>query len=206
MSKIRVLVADDHAIVRMGLVSLLKSEPDIDVVAEADDGEDAVRAALRLSPDVVIMDLMMPGVDGTEATRQILARAPETRILILTTSTVSDDLAHALEAGALGAISKSSEYARLLAALHAVAEGKKSVAPDIRRLIAEDPPVPALSPRQEEIMRSLTRGLSNSDIAEELGIGKESVKLYIDLLFKKLGAANRTEAVAIALRKHLLKT
>ena len=109
MSKIRVLVADDHAIVRMGLVSLLKSEPDIDVVAEADDGEDAVRAALRLSPDVVIMDLMMPGVDGTEATRQILARAPETRILILTTSTVSDDLAHALEAGALGAISKSSE-------------------------------------------------------------------------------------------------
>ena len=206
MSKIRVLVADDHAIVRMGLVSLLKSEPDIDVVAEADDGEDAVRAALRLSPDVVIMDLMMPGVDGTEATRQILARAPETRILILTTSTVSDDLAHALEAGALGAISKSSEYTRLLAALHAVAEGKKSVAPDIRRLIAEDPPVPALSPRQEEIMRSLTRGLSNSDIAEELGIGKESVKLYIDLLFKKLGAANRTEAVAIALRKHLLKT
>ena len=206
MSKIRVLVADDHAIVRMGLVSLLKSEPDIDVVAEADDGEDAVRAALRLSPDVVIMDLMMPGVDGTEATRQILARAPETRILILTTSTVSDDLAHALEAGALGAISKSSEYARLLAALHAVAEGKKSVSPDIRRLIAEDPPVPALSPRQEEIMRSLTRGLSNSDIAEELGIGKESVKLYIDLLFKKLGAANRTEAVAIALRKHLLKT
>ena len=206
MSKIRVLVADDHAIVRMGLVSLLKSEPDIDVVAEADDGEDAVRAALRLSPDVVIMDLMMPGVDGTEATRQILARAPETRILILTTSTVSDDLAHALEAGALGAISKSSEYARLLAALHAVAEGKKSVAPDIRRLIAEDPPVPALSPRQKEIMRSLTRGLSNSDIAEELGIGKESVKLYIDLLFKKLGAANRTEAVAIALRKHLLKT
>ena len=206
MSKIRVLVADDHAIVRMGLVSLLKSEPDIDVVAEADDGEDAVRAALRLSPDVVIMDLMMPGVDGTEATRQILARAPETRILILTTSTVSDDLAHALEAGALGAISKSSEYARLLAALHAVAEGKKFVAPDIRRLIAEDPPVPALSPRQEEIMRSLTRGLSNSDIAEELGIGKESVKLYIDLLFKKLGAANRTEAVAIALRKHLLKT
>ena len=206
MDKIRVLVADDHAIVRMGLVSLLKSEPDIAVVAEADDGEDAVRKALRLSPDVVIMDLMMPGLDGIGATRQIRAQAPDMRILILTTSTVSDDLAHALEAGALGAINKSSEYAKLLAAIHAVADGKPSVAPEIRRLIAEDPPVPALSPRQEEIMRSLTRGLSNPDIALELGISTESVKHYIDLLCDKIGAANRTEAVAIALRKHLLKT
>ena len=206
MNKIKVLVADDHAIVRMGLVSLLKSEPDLAVVAEADDGEDAVRKTLRLSPDVVVIDLMMPGLDGIEATRRILSKAPATRILILTTSTVSDDLAHALEAGALGAINKSSEYAKLLAALHAVAEGKQAVAPEIRRLIAEDPPVPALSPRQEEIMRSLTRGLSNPDIALELGISKESVKLYIDHLCTKLGAANRTEAVAIALRRHLLKS
>ena len=205
MGKIKVLVADDHAIVRMGLVALLKSEPDIDVVGEADDGEDAIRQTLKLAPDVVVMDLMMPGVDGIVATREILAKAPATRILILTTSTVSDDLARALDAGALGAINKSSEYGKLLAALYAVAQGETSVAPEISRLIAEDPPVPDLSPRQEEIMRSLTRGLSNTDIALELGISKESVKQYIALLCEKIGAANRTEAVAIALRKHLLK-
>ena len=193
-------MADDHAIVRTGLVSLLETEPDIDVVGEACNGETAISMALRLKPDVVIMDLMMPDVDGIVATERILAK-----ILVLTTSTVSDDLARALEAGARGAITKNAEYEKLVAAIRDVAAGKIAVSSEVRHLIDEDPPAPKLTPRQSDVLHSLTRGLSNQEIAKQFGIGRESVKEHIDSLYAKIGAANRAEAVAIAFRKHLLK-
>ena len=205
MEKIRTLVADDHAIVRTGLVSLLETEPDIDVVGDASNGLDAVRAALELKPDVVIMDLLMPDIDGVTATRRILKENPAVKILVLTTSTVSDDLAHALEAGARGVIIKSAEYEKLLEAIRSVAAGERVVSPEVSRLIEDDPPAPRLTTRQIDVLQSLTRGLSNPDIAKQLGISRESVKEHIDTLYAKIGAANRTEAVAIALRKHLLR-
>ena len=205
MEKIRTLVADDHAIVRTGLVSLLETEPDIDVVGDASNGLDAVRAALELKPDVVIMDLLMPDIDGVTATRRILKENPAVKILVLTTSTVSDDLAHALEAGAHGVIIKSAEYEKLLEAIRSVAAGERVVSPEVSRLIEDDPPAPRLTTRQIDVLQSLTRGLSNPDIAKQLGISRESVKEHIDTLYAKIGAANRTEAVAIALRKHLLR-
>ena len=198
-------MADDHAIVRTGLVSLLETEPDIDVVGEACNGETAISMALRLKPDVVIMDLMMPDVDGIVATERILAAEPAIKILVLTTSTVSDDLARALEAGARGAITKNAEYEKLVAAIRDVAAGKIAVSSEVRHLIDEDPPAPKLTPRQSDVLHSLTRGLSNQDIAKQFGIGRESVKEHIDSLYAKIGAANRAEAVAIAFRKHLLK-
>ena len=205
MKKIRVLLSDDHAIVRMGLVSLLNSEEDIAVVGEADDGESAIRKALKLKPDVVVMDLMMPGTDGIAATSAILAKDPSIRILILTTSTVSDDLAHALDAGAHGVVTKSSEYPKLLAAIRSVAAGNRIVPAEIERLIAEDPPLPRLSPRQAEILQSVTQGLTNADIAKQLGISSDMVKEHLNAIFQKLGASGRSEAITIALRKHLLK-
>ena len=204
-NKIKVLIADDHAIVRKGLVSLLGTKRDIVVVGEAEDGEEAVQKAVKLTPDVIIMDLMMPKKDGVAATAEIHRLLPETKIMILTSYGTSDGIAHALEAGASGALMKSTEFAEFVSAIRAIAAGKRVVAPEIKRQLAEDPPVPELTPRQTEILHSITRGLTNADIAKQLGIREDSVKEHVNAIFIKLGAANRSEAITIAMRKHLLK-
>ena len=202
---IRVLIADDHLIVRMGLVTLLENSPGISVAGEAEDGNEAVRKALKLKPDVVIMDLMMPEKDGTGATAEIKAAAPEINILLLTTFATSDIIAKALAAGASDAILKSAPRAKLLEAIRTVADGKQAIADDIKDILAEDPPAPELTARQAEILKSVTLGLTNRDIAIQLGICPTVVKEHLNAIFNKLGAANRAEAIAIALRKHLLK-
>ena len=204
-NRIRILIADDHAMVRMGLRVLLETEPDLEVVGEAKNGEAAVAEALRLRPDVVVMDLMMPRMDGIEATRELAARAPDAKVLLLTTFSTSDGLAEALAAGARGAFMKSVEDTALIAAIRKVAAGETAIAPDVRRLIREDPPAAKLTPRQRDILASITRGLTNKEIAAQLGIRADGVNLHIMEILSKLGASNRTEAAAIALRKHLLK-
>ena len=204
-TKIKVLIADDHALMRMGLRALLDTQADIEVVGEATDGADAVRKALRLKPDVVVMDIMMPGTDGIAATQQLSENPNGAHVLILTTSTSSDDLNRALRAGAAGAILKSEANAKLLGAIRTVARGKKSVSPEVNTMIAHDPPADDLSPRQREILLALSRGLTNKEIATSLGCSPESVKDRINAICTKLGAANRTEAVTIALRKHLVQ-
>ena len=205
MTPIRVLIVDDHAILRMGLASLLSSKSEIEVVGDASDGPSGIRKALKLKPDVVIMDLMMPGMDGIEATKELLAKAPESKILILTTFGTSNGINNALEAGAMGAVMKNCDFSELADAIRAVASGKRYIAADVERILVADPPVAALSPRQTEILQSIVRGLSNPDIAKQLGISVNMVKEHVESLFQKIGAANRTEAVAIAFRKHLLK-
>ena len=205
MKKITVLIIDDHAILRMGLASLLNAKKDIETVGDAANGSDGIKKALKLRPDVVIMDLMMPGMDGTETTTRLLAEVPEAKVLILTTFGTSDGIASALQAGAKGAVMKNCDFDELVSAIRAVAEGRRYVSPEIERIITKDPPVAPLSPRQKEILGSIVRGLSNPDIARELGISLDMVKEHTETLFRKIGAANRTEAVAIALRKHLLK-
>ncbi len=205
MTPIRVLIVDDHAILRMGLASLLASKCEIEVVGDASDGPSGIRKALKLKPDVVIMDLMMPGMDGIEATKELLAKTPECKILILTTFGTSNGINNALEAGAMGAVMKNCDFSELADAIRAVASGKRYVAADVERILVADPPVAALSPRQMEILQSIVRGLSNPDIAKQLGISVDMVKEHVESLFQKIGAANRTEAVAIAFRKHLLK-
>ena len=203
--KIRVLIADDHSVVRMGLASLLGTANNVEVVGEATDGADAVRKALALAPDVVVMDLVMPRKDGVAATKEIHAAAPGVRILVLTTFGTSDEIAHALKAGASGAIMKSATNRELLAAVQAVAAGRSAVSEEVEGILANDPPIPDLSQRQHEILESITRGLTNKEIATQLEISLESVKSHIKVLLEKLGAASRTEAVAIAVRKQLLK-
>ena len=206
MRKIRLLVADDHAVVRMGLVTLLESEKDIEVVGEAGDGNAAVSAARKTAPDVVLMDLVMPKKDGADATAAIKAERPETKVLILTTFSDTDDIARALNAGAEGAMLKNADYSEVAAAIRKVAAGKKSVAPEVRKMLAENPPLPELTDRQMDILASMVRGLTNADIAKQFGITPDGVKFHITSILAKLGAANRSEAVAIALRKHLLKS
>lgn len=205
MKPIKVLIADDHAVVRMGLAALISAEDDIMVVGEAKNGDEAVSQAMRLAPDVVVMDLVMPKKDGIAATIELREKTPKARVLILTSYSTSDGIAHAIQAGAAGALTKSAENDTLVDAIRAVHAGRQFVSAEIKRLIAEDPPVQELSPRQKEILSSITRGLSNDDMAKQLGISKASVKTHILALFQKLGAANRAEAVAIALRKQLLK-
>ena len=205
MDNIRVLIADDHAIVRTGLAALLDTEPGIEVVGEAADGAAAVKTALKLRPDVVIMDLMMPVMDGVEATGQIHAKLPETKVLLLTTSTVSGDLSKAIENGATGAITKSMDNDSLVRTIREVAAGRSAIAKEIAKIISKDPPVPKLTDRQYEILKYVVKGLSNGEIARQFDIAEITVKNHVTAIFNKLGVSNRSEAVAIALRKQLLK-
>ncbi len=205
MNKTRVLLADDHSIVRMGLTTLLEMERDIEVVGQAVNGRLALDAALKLRPDVVVMDLMMPVMDGAAATAAIKAELPETKVVLFTTFPTSDHIARAIENGASGAIFKSDADIELIHAIRAVASGQTYISAEIRNLIASDPPIQPLSPRQTEILAALVRGLSNAEIATLLGISPTVVREHTMALFKKIGAANRAEAVAIALRRHLIR-
>lgn len=206
MEPIKVMVVDDHAIVRMGLAALFETQADLVFVGAAEDGAEAVRKAKRLNPDVIVMDLMMPVMDGVTATREIVAENPSAKVIVLTTSTSSEEITRALEAGAAGAILKSEANRKLLSVLRAVARGDKSVSPEVTETLSKNPPAERLSARQFEILQSLARGLTNAEIAVELGISADSVKEYVNYLCQKLGAANRTEAVSLAYRKHLLPT
>ena len=203
--KIKVLIADDHTIVRAGLTALLGTEKDIEVVGEAKNGAEAVSNAVELHPDVVIMDLMMPKMDGVEATKELLRKAPSVKTILLTTYGTSDGIAHALRAGARGAVLKNADNSELAKAIRIVAQGGDYISPDIRQQLAADPPVPDLTSRQSEILESMVRGLTDRDIAQQLGLSTESVSEHVGAIRQKIGAANRTEAVAIAMRKYLLK-
>ena len=202
---IRILIADDHALLRRGLATLLKCQDGFTVVGEATNGREAVDMADELSPDVIVMDLSMPVLNGVEATRKIHARRPDVRILILTTFGTSVDIARAMQAGASGALVKDSSDEELIAAVRAVGRGEKAFSPEIKTQLEKDPTPPELTKRQQEVLESIVNGLASDAISAKLGISADAVNQHLDAIRKKLGAANRAEAVAIALRKHLLK-
>ena len=202
---IRILIADDHTVVRTGLAALIDTIPGMTVVGEACNGDEAVCMAVKLKPDVIIMDLMMPKKDGAAATEELHRLAPETRVLLLTSFATSDGISRAIDAGATGAVMKDSPNDVLIDAVRTVAAGGEAISAEIKRLIASDPPVQSLTPRQEEVLQSMTRGLTNKDIARQLSISENRVEQHVRTLLAKLGAANRTEAIAIAFRKQLLK-
>ena len=202
---IKILIADDHTVVRTGLKTILNLQKGFKVVGEAIDGEDAVAAVKKLRPDVVIMDLMMPVMDGAQATEAIIRDHPETRIVILTTYTSSGDIARALSAGVLCALAKTANNAELVAAIRSAVRGEKYISPEIAQTLEDEPPTRELTAKQLDILHGITRGLTNEDIASQLGISPNSVKKQLKSIFAKLGVANRAEAASIALRKHLLK-
>ena len=205
MKNIRVLIADDHAIVRHGLCALLGTERGIEVVGEAKDGNEAVARTKQLAPDVVIMDIVMPRKDGVEATVEIRAAVPSAKIVVLTSFGTSDKISRAIEAGATGALMKTAEDRELLSTIRTVASGGRVISPAVRKLISTDPPAPELTPRQLEILQAMARGLTNKDIAKMFGIRTDGVNEHVLAILAKLGAANRTEAVATAIRKQLIR-
>ena len=203
--KIKILIADDHSLMRVGLNALLGHQKDMTVVGEARDGVEAVKKAKELNPDVVVMDLMMPKMNGVDATRLIRTARPETKVLILTSFGTAPELAHAVANGATGAFIKSAPTEEIVDAVRAVAVGREAFPDEVRQLIAESQSVTDLTNRQLEILSAATQGRTTSGIARELGISESCVLKHFTVIFEKLGVTNRAEAVALALRKHLLK-
>ena len=205
MTKIRVLIADDHALVRAGLSTVLGFEDDIEVVGEASNGRKAIEVARTLKPDVIIMDLMMPVLNGVDATAQIISEVPDAKVLILTTYGEAEDIRRALDAGATSAIMKTASNAMLVSAIRRTAKGVKVLSPEISKTLSTSPINAELTDRQMDILALTVRGLTNKDIATQFGITPSGVKRQLSAVFAKLGAANRSEAVSIALRKQLVK-
>ena len=206
-SKIRVLVADDHPGFRRGLIALLASEPGVEVVGEAEDGREAVKKALALSPDVVLMDLQMPGVNGIEATRLILREEPRVGILVLTMFEDDDSVVSAMRAGARGYVLKSARPTEVLEVLSSVAGGEARFGPEIARRLTGfiagpelDPAAafPELTGREREILDLIAAGLDNAAIAARLFVSPNTVRNHISRIFAKLGIANRAQAIVRA--------
>jgi NarL family two-component system response regulator LiaR len=205
MKHIRILIVDDHAVVRLGLAALFKYQKDLKVVGDADDGESAVAMAPDLRPDVVILDLMMPGIGVVETVRRLREVLPSVNILIFTSFGTSGELANVLKAGASGAILKGASNEELLSAIRKVANGERVLSPKIEEFINESPEIPQFTKRQTEILESVTRGFSNPDIAKQLGISTDAVKQHLNAIYQKLDVTTRTEAITAALRRQLLK-
>ena len=199
------MIVDDHSVIRMGLTAIINLEKDLVVCGEAENGTKAVQIAKQLRPDVVVMDLMMPDMDGSEATSAVLGVVPDTKILILTTFGSSADLSRAIASGAIGAVTKNISNSELAAAIRDTAAGIAHFSPEIRQTLDETADEKEFTQRQMEVLASITRGLSNDDIAIQLGLSKTRVKQHLNEVYNKLGAANRAEAVAIAMRRQLLK-
>ena len=210
---IKILIADDQALVRTGFRKILESEPNLEVVGEAGDGGEAVEAALLLRPDVVLMDIRMPRLDGLEATRRL---AGKTRVLVLTTFDLNEYVYEALRAGASGFLLKDAPADQLVTAIRVVAAGEALLAPSITRRLIEEfarrPPsnarpaeLDALSPRELEVLRLVARGLSNAEIASELYVSDATVKTHVSRILQKLNLRDRVQAVVLAYESGLLQ-
>jgi NarL family two-component system response regulator LiaR len=208
---IRVLVADDHAIVRKGICALLATEPLIEVVGEAHDGLDAISAASRLEPDVILMDLVMPVMDGLEAIRRLTSSQPDARILVLTSFHGDDKLFPAIKAGALGYLLKDSRPEELVEAIRQVYRGESSLHPSIARRLLRELSTPAsrgadaesLTEREVEVLRLVAQGHSNRQISDCLTISEATVRTHVSNILAKLDLSSRTQAALYALREGL---
>ncbi len=215
---IRVLIADDHAVVRQGLRTFLALQDDMEVVADAADGEEAVRAAREHAPDIVLMDLVMPNMDGVEATRRIAAERPATRVIALTSFLEDDKVLPAVRAGAAGYLLKDVGPPELVRAIRTVHGGEALLHPAVAARVLEEVAAPApapvrtpaaprgdpgLTPREREVLALVARGLANKRIAQELGIAEKTVKIHVSRILHKLGVADRTQAALYAVREGL---
>ena len=205
---IRILITDDHPVVRAGLEGMLSRQPDMEVVGKADDGTEGVRMSEKLRPDVVLMDLRMPQMDGVAATQEIKARCPETNILVLTTYDSDADILRAVEAGATGYLLKDAPREELYEAVRAASQGKvlfaPAVADKLMRSIRE-PSRETLSQREIEVLGLVRGGSSNKEIARSLHVSEATIKTHLIHTFRKLGVDDRTAAVSVALERGILR-
>ena len=209
VAALRILIVDDHPVVRTGLAGMLGAEDDLEVVGEAGDGEEAVAFAHRLRPDVVLMDLRMPRVDGAEATARIIASDPDIKVLVLTTYDTDSDIVRAVEAGATGYLLKDTPRVELAAAVRAAARGETVLAPPVAARLVGRLRAPAkeqLTPREAEVLAAVARGLSNAEVGKVLFIGEATVKTHLLRIFAKLGVDDRTAAVTRAYERGILPT
>ena len=204
MKKIRILIADDHKLMRMGLKSLIAGKRDLECVGEAENGEAAVQLARNLKPDVILMDLMMPRLSGSDATRIIHQELPETRIIVLTSYGTSKEMADAITFGASGALTKDIDTSELANTIRKVAAGGTCISAKLQMMSREESLTPQLTEHQKLILSAIAAGRTNADISREFGISENTVKHTITAIFAKLGATTRAEAAAIAHRKHLV--
>jgi len=204
---IRILLVDDHPVVRHGLRGMLENEPGLAVVGEAGSGAEGLELALTEQPDIVLMDLRMPGGDGVEATGRILARLPATKVVVLTTYESDRDILRAIEAGASGYLLKDASPAELAEAVRAAARGETVLAPSVASTLVRQvrsPAPPALSAREAQVLRLVARGLTNADIGRELFISEATVKTHLLRTFSKLDVDDRTAAVTKAMSHGLI--
>jgi DNA-binding NarL/FixJ family response regulator len=214
---VRVVIADDQAMVRAGFRSLLNEEPDVEVVGEAADGEQAVAAVQRFKPDVTLMDIRMPEVDGLEATRRLVGAGAATRVLILTTFDLDEYVYEGLRAGASGFLLKDASPEQLIAAIHIVADGEAILAPTVTRRVVEafarlpvrqdqlQVALESLTTREREVLKLLSRGLSNSEIAEDLVVSAATAKTHVRHVLAKLDLRDRVHAVVFAYESGLVQ-
>jgi two-component system, NarL family, response regulator LiaR len=208
--RIRILVADDHGVVRQGLRDYIGLQEDMEVVGEAADGVRAVAAATRLTPDIVLMDLVMPGLDGVQATREIRAASPSTRVIILTSFAEPDQVFDSIKAGAAGYLMKDIKPADLATAIRGVYEGEPMLHPQIARMIMreysgerDDELHRRLTSREMDVLRCIARGMANKEIAAELAIAEKTVKTHVSSILQKLHLSDRTQAALYAVRRKL---
>ena len=207
--RLRVLLVDDHAMVRRGLAAFLKAFDDLELAGEAADGDEAVQRCAEAQPDVVLMDLMMPGMDGVAATRVIRERFPTVRVLALTSFRDEELVQRALQAGAIGYLLKNVSADDLASAIRAAHAGRPTLAPEATQALvhaAAQPPVPGqdLTPREREVLALMVQGLSNTTIAARLVVSTSTAKAHVSSILAKLGVTSRTEAVALAVQHRLV--
>jgi len=200
-----VLIVDDHALLRTGVANIINHEPDLQVVAEAANGVEAVDAFERHRPDVTLLDLRMPVMEGVEAVRRIRERDPHAKVIVLTTYDTDEDITRALKAGAKAYILKDIAADALIACIHDVLNGKTYLAPAAAAKLAERVTKVQLTPRELATLRSMAQGRSNKEVASELGISERTVKTHLGHLFQKLGVTSRTEAVRVASHRGLVR-
>ncbi|GAA0599482.1 response regulator [Actinomadura livida] len=206
--RLRIIVVDDHTVMRAGLVALLASEPAIEIVGEAGDGREAIALAARLRPDVALLDLRMPVLDGVAATTEIVAGPAGTRVLVLTTYDTDAEIERAIEAGAIGYLLKDTTRDELVAAIHSAARGETVLAPRVaERLVARmrRPAQVTLTAREVDVLRAVADGLSNAEIGRRLVIAEATVKTHLLRVFAKLDVSDRTHAVVVAMDRGLLR-